>query len=102
MVDSVGEDKTISVDSKVSKGMVTLNIGSAGLAGLIAFMARASWKGVAMAVGTDLGISYGIDLALSSMNDLDVKGWLSYHYAYFQKVNCLNTQDLDNFNINQG
>ena len=54
-----------------------------------------------MAVGTDLGISYGSDLALNTMNDLDLKGWLTYHYAYFQQVNCLDTEDLDDSGINQ-
>ena len=101
LVDNFGKVKVISDDSKVSGGMVALNFGSAGLFGLIAFATRAGWRGVTLAVGTDLGISYGIDLALRAMEDLDLKGWLSYHYAYFKKVNCLDTKSLDDSNINQ-
>ena len=101
LVDDFGKTKSLAMDSKISGGMVALNIGSAGLAGLFALAARASWRGISLAIGTDLGISYGADLALRALQDLDLKGWLSYHYAYFKKITCLNKEGLEEHDVGQ-
>ena len=89
-----GRVEIISDDSKLSAGMTALAFGSAGLSGL-AGLAAGGWREAALYAGIDLGISYGADLALNSLNDMKLKGWLSYRYAYFNRVRCLEEKNLD-------